>query len=45
VREALMERGFLVGGSDQAHVLRLLPPLVLKTEEIARFLAACEAVL
>ena len=44
-REALMERGFLVGGSDQAHVLRLLPPLVLKTEEIARFLAACEAVL
>jgi acetylornithine aminotransferase/acetylornithine/N-succinyldiaminopimelate aminotransferase len=45
VREALMERGFLVGGSDQAHVLRLLPPLVLKTDEIARFLAACEAVL
>jgi acetylornithine/N-succinyldiaminopimelate aminotransferase len=45
VREALMERGFLVGGSDQAHVLRLLPPLVLKTEEIGRFLSACEAVL
>jgi acetylornithine/N-succinyldiaminopimelate aminotransferase len=45
MREALMERGFLVGGSDQAHVLRLLPPLVLKTEEITRFLAACEAVL
>jgi acetylornithine/N-succinyldiaminopimelate aminotransferase len=45
VREALMERGFLVGGSDQAHVLRLLPPLVLKTAEIARFLAAFEAVL
>jgi acetylornithine/N-succinyldiaminopimelate aminotransferase len=45
VREALIERGFLVGGSDQAHVLRLLPPLVLKTEEITRFLAACEAVL
>ncbi len=45
VRETLMERGFLVGGSDQAHVLRLLPPLVLKTEEITRFLAACEAVL
>jgi acetylornithine/N-succinyldiaminopimelate aminotransferase len=45
VREALMARGFLVGGSDQAHVLRLLPPLVLKTEEITRFLGACEAVL
>jgi acetylornithine aminotransferase/acetylornithine/N-succinyldiaminopimelate aminotransferase len=45
VREALTGRGFLVGGSDQANVLRLLPPLVLKTEEITRFLAACEAVL
>jgi acetylornithine/N-succinyldiaminopimelate aminotransferase len=45
VREALLSRGFLVGGSDVPDVLRLLPPLVLKTEEIDRFLEAMEATL
>ncbi len=38
VREMLLERGFLVGGSDLPDVLRLLPPLVLTAEEIDRFL-------
>ena len=37
VREALLERGFLVGGSDLPDVLRLLPPLVLTAEEIDAF--------
>ena len=40
VRQALLERGFLVGGSDLPEVLRLLPPLVLTAGEIDRFLAA-----
>lgn len=45
VRERLLEEGFLVGGSDLPDVLRLLPPLVLRAEEIDRFLDALEAVL
>ncbi len=45
VREALLDRGFLVGGSDLPDVLRLLPPLVLKSEEIERFLASLREVL
>lgn len=45
VREALLARGVLVGGSDLADVLRLLPPLVLKSDEIDSFLAALEEVL
>ena len=45
VREALLQRGFLVGGSDQSHVLRLLPPLILHAEEIERFLGAMREVL
>lgn len=45
VREALLERGVLVGGSDVPDVLRLLPPLVLREEEIARFLAVLREVL
>jgi len=45
VRETLMARGFLVGGSDLPDVLRLLPPLVLTSEEIDRFLAAMREVL
>ena len=40
VRQALLERGFLVGGSDLPGVLRLLPPLVLTSSEIDRFLEA-----
>jgi acetylornithine/succinyldiaminopimelate/putrescine aminotransferase len=38
VREALLARGILVGGCDLPDTLRLLPPLVLTTEEIDRFL-------
>ncbi len=45
VREALLSRGVLVGGSDLPDVLRLLPPLVLRAEEIDRFLETLEAVL
>jgi acetylornithine aminotransferase/acetylornithine/N-succinyldiaminopimelate aminotransferase len=45
VREALLRRGFLVGGSDQSQVLRLLPPLILQAEEIQRFLGAMGEVL
>ena len=45
VRQALMERGVLVGGSDLPDVLRLLPPLVLTAEEIARFLDVMRKVL
>jgi len=45
VREALLARGFLVGGSDRPDVLRLLPPLVLTAEEIDRFLEAMGQVL
>ncbi len=45
VRDALRERGFLVGGSDLPDVLRLLPPLVLTSEEIGRFLDAAREIL
>ena len=45
VREALMARGVLVGGSDLPNVLRLLPPLVLKAEEIDRFISTLQEVL
>ena len=38
VREALLGKGILVGGSDLPDVLRLLPPLVLTNAEIDRFL-------
>ena len=45
VREALLERGILVGGSDLPDTLRLLPPLVLTAEEIDRFLPVLAEVL
>ena len=45
VREALMARGVLVGGSDLPNVLRLLPPLVLRAEEIDRFISTLQEVL
>ncbi|HEX5854054.1 MAG TPA: aminotransferase class III-fold pyridoxal phosphate-dependent enzyme [Thermoanaerobaculia bacterium] len=45
VREALLARGFIVGGSDLPDVLRLLPPLVLTAEEIGRFLEAARGIL
>jgi acetylornithine/succinyldiaminopimelate/putrescine aminotransferase len=45
VRQALLDRGFLVGGSDLPDTLRLLPPLVLTAAEIDRFLEALREVL
>ena len=45
VRQALLDRGFLVGGSDLPDTLRLLPPLVLTAAEIDRFLEALGEVL
>jgi acetylornithine/succinyldiaminopimelate/putrescine aminotransferase len=45
VREALLSRGVLVGGSDLPDTLRLLPPLVLAIEEIDRFLGVLSKVL
>jgi acetylornithine/succinyldiaminopimelate/putrescine aminotransferase len=45
VRQALLDRGFLVGGSDLPDTLRLLPPLVLTSVEIDRFLEALKGVL
>ena len=45
VREALLERGILVGGSDLPNVLRLLPPLVLTAAEIDRFLSTLQEIL
>lgn len=45
VREALLGRGILVGGSDLPDVLRLLPPLVLTSTEIDRFLSILNDIL
>jgi acetylornithine/N-succinyldiaminopimelate aminotransferase len=45
VREALLARGILVGGSDLPDVLRLLPPLVLTAEEIDRFLSTLKDIM
>ena len=45
MREALLARGILVGGSDLPDVLRLLPPLVLSAEEIDRFLSTLKDIL
>jgi acetylornithine/N-succinyldiaminopimelate aminotransferase len=45
VREALLSRGVLVGGSDLPDTLRLLPPLVLTAEEIDQFLGVLSEVL
>jgi acetylornithine/N-succinyldiaminopimelate aminotransferase len=45
IQAALLERGVIVGTSDHPNVLRLLPPLVLTTEQADEFLAAFRAVL
>ena len=45
VQQALFERGILVGGAEDAAVLRLLPPLVLEDEHVAIFAAALAEVL
>ncbi len=45
VQRALLERGFLVGSSSDPNVMRLLPPLILTTEQADTFLTALRAVL
>jgi acetylornithine/N-succinyldiaminopimelate aminotransferase len=40
VRDALLARDILAGTSADPHVLRLLPPLILKTEHVQRLAAA-----
>ncbi len=45
VQDALLEQKVLVGGSDNPHVMRLLPPLTLSEAEADVFLDALSAVL
>ncbi len=40
VQKKMLERGVITGTSDDPSVLRLLPPLVLKPEELEPFLDA-----
>jgi acetylornithine/succinyldiaminopimelate/putrescine aminotransferase len=42
VRDALLARDILVGTSADAHMLRLLPPLILSTEHVQRLAKALE---
>jgi acetylornithine/succinyldiaminopimelate/putrescine aminotransferase len=42
VRDALLARDILVGTSADAHMLRLLPPLILATEHVQRLAKALE---
>ena len=42
VRDALLARDILTGTSADPHVLRLLPPLILSTEQVQRLAAALE---
>jgi acetylornithine/N-succinyldiaminopimelate aminotransferase len=45
IHEALLKKGIITGTSSDANVLRLLPPLCLKEEEVDFFVAALEDVL
>ena len=42
VRDALLARDILVGTSADPHMLRLLPPLILSTEDVQRLAKALE---
>ena len=44
IHKALLERKIITGTSSQPNVLRLLPPLCLKAEEIDLFVAGLQAV-
>jgi len=44
VHQELLERNVITGTSSDAHVLRLLPPLCLKHEEIDLFVSALREV-
>jgi len=45
VQQALFSRQVLVGSSEDANVMRLLPPLVLGAAEVELFLSALKEVL
>jgi len=45
VKDALRERGVLVGGSSDPNVMRLMPPLVVSDDDIDRFAEAFRAAL
>ena len=44
VRDALLERDVLTGTSADPHVLRLLPPLILRVEHVQRLAAALKEI-
>jgi 4-aminobutyrate aminotransferase-like enzyme len=45
IHEALLKKHIITGTSSNANVLRLLPPLCLKEEEVDLFIAALKDVL
>lgn len=45
VQSALLERGIITGGSSEATVLRLLPPLTLSESEVDEFLTTLRSIL
>jgi acetylornithine/succinyldiaminopimelate/putrescine aminotransferase len=45
VREALRDKGFLVGTSGDPHVLRLMPPLIVEEAHVDALVEALEEVL
>lgn len=42
LQKRLLDRGVIVGGSDDPHVMRLLPPLVLTREQAEEFMTVFE---
>jgi 4-aminobutyrate aminotransferase-like enzyme len=44
VRDALLERDILAGTSGDAHVLRLLPPLILETRHVEQLARALDEI-
>jgi acetylornithine/N-succinyldiaminopimelate aminotransferase len=45
VRDALREKGFLVGTSGDPHVLRLMPPLIVQKDHVDELVVALEETL
>ncbi len=45
VKDALREKGVLVGGSSDPHVMRLMPPLVVSDDDVRTFADALHTVL
>lgn len=45
VRQALLEHGVIVGGADNPHVIRLMPPINTPTEAVEEFASALETAL